>query len=63
MVATAEGRVQIMSGGGVTRAAIQALIATGVDAVHMSAKRPCRDHFVLNPELVEAASTLIATSK
>lgn len=62
MVAAGKGRIQIMSGGGVTLAAIPALVAAGVDAVHMSAKRPCRDHFVLDPELVEAASTLIAAS-
>lgn len=62
MVAAAEGRIQIMSGGGVTLAAIPALVAAGVDAVHLSAKRPRRDHFVLDPELVSAARTLIAPS-
>lgn len=62
MVAAAGGRIQIMSGGGVTLAAIPALVGAGVDAVHMSAKRPCRDHFVLDADLVEAASALIASS-
>ncbi len=62
MVATAEGRIQIMAGGGVTLATIPAIVAVGVDAVHMSAKRPCRDHFTLDPELVTAARTLIPTS-
>lgn len=63
MVAAAGGRIQIMSGGGVTLAAIPALVASCVDAVHMSATRPCRDHFALDPELVEAAATLLATSR
>jgi copper homeostasis protein len=62
MLAAAGGRIQIMSGGGVTLAAIPALVAVGVDAVHMSAKRRHRDHFTLDPELVEAASSLITTS-
>jgi copper homeostasis protein len=62
MVAAAGGHIQIMSGGGVTLAAISGLIEVGVDAVHMSAKRPCRDHFTLDPGLVEAASTLVASS-
>ena len=62
MLAAAGGRIQIMSGGGVTLAAIPALVAVGVDAVHMSAKRPHRDHFTLDPVLVEAASSLITTS-
>lgn len=62
MVTAAEGRIQIMAGGGVTLAAIPALLAVGVSAVHMSAKRPCRDHYTLDPELVAAASRLLATS-
>lgn len=59
MVAAAGGRIEIMSGGGVTLAAIPALVAVGVDAVHMSAKRARHDHFTLDPHLVEAASALL----
>lgn len=62
MVDAADGRIEVMSGGGVTLATIPALVAVGVDAVHMSAKRPHRDHFTLDHRLVEAASSLIATS-
>jgi copper homeostasis protein len=60
MIAAADGRVQIMSGGGVTLATIPALVAVGVDAVHLSAKRPCRNHFALDPQLVAAAGALLA---
>lgn len=38
LVEAAAGRVQIMAGGGVTIEAIPALIAAGVDSVHLSAK-------------------------
>lgn len=38
MVDAAAGRVQIMAGGGVTIEDIPALIAAGVDAIHLSAK-------------------------
>lgn len=38
MVAEAEGAVEIMAGGGVRSDAIAALVATGVDAIHLSAK-------------------------
>lgn len=62
MVAAAEGRIQIMSGGGVTLATIPALVAVGVDAVHMSAKRPCRDFFEVDPELVAEARMLVPAS-
>jgi copper homeostasis protein len=62
MVAAAGGRIQIMGGGGVTLATIPVLTAVGVDAVHMSAKRPRRDHFELESNLVEAASALIGGS-
>src|SRR3954469_20996195 len=51
MVAAADGRIEIMAGGGVTLATIPALVAAGVDAVHMSAKRPHRDHFTLDHRL------------
>ncbi|GGL61691.1 copper homeostasis protein CutC [Wenxinia marina] len=36
MVAQAAGRIEIMAGGGVTPASAQALLATGVDALHAS---------------------------
>lgn len=62
MVAAADGGIEIMAGGGVTVATIPALVAAGVDAIHMSAKRPRRDHFTLDHRLVEAARSLIAPS-
>ena len=39
MVAHAGGRLQVMAGGGVRPADIAELVAAGVDAVHLSAKR------------------------
>lgn len=39
MVTAAAGRIEIMAGGGVTIADIDALAATGIDAVHLSARR------------------------
>ncbi|SDQ20706.1 copper homeostasis protein [Curtobacterium sp. UNCCL20] len=70
MVAAA-GPVQVMAGAGVTPADLPALIATGVAAVHLSAKRPAPDsahagvpmggaddgsaHFVTDAEVVTAA--------
>lgn len=42
MVAAAAGRIEIMAGGGVMTEDIPALVATGVDAVHLSAKRQAR---------------------
>ncbi|GAA3870805.1 copper homeostasis protein CutC [Leifsonia kafniensis] len=39
MAAHAAGRLQIMAGGGVTLDSIPTLLATGIDAVHLSAKR------------------------
>lgn len=36
----AAGSIEVMAGGGVTSDAIPALVALGVDAVHLSAKRP-----------------------
>jgi copper homeostasis protein len=39
LVARAAGAVQIMAGGGVDATNVRAVIATGVDAVHASAKR------------------------
>lgn len=38
-VASSAGRVEVMAGGGVRPADIHALVATGVDAVHLSASR------------------------
>lgn len=40
LVTLSEGRVEIMAGGGVQPEHIPALAAAGVDAVHLSAKRP-----------------------
>lgn len=54
MVAAA-GPIEVMAGGGVTIAAIPALVATGVAAVHLSAKRRERDHWSIDPTLVTAA--------
>lgn len=42
MVAAAAGRIEVMAGGGVTPEDIPALVAAGVDAVHLSAKRQAR---------------------
>lgn len=38
LVAVADGRLQIMAGGGVTVATVAALAETGIDAIHLSAK-------------------------
>lgn len=43
MVAAADGRLQVMAGGGVRPDDIPALLAAGVDAVHLSARRPSGD--------------------
>lgn len=43
LVAHAGGRVQVMAGGGVTPADVPALVAAGVDAVHLSARRRVPD--------------------
>ncbi|MBA8989490.1 copper homeostasis protein [Curtobacterium pusillum] len=67
----AAGSVQVMAGAGVTPADVPALVATGVAAVHLSAKRPAPDsahagvpmggaddgsaHFVTDAEVVAAA--------
>jgi copper homeostasis protein len=59
MVAGAGRRIQIMAGGGVTTATIPDLLAAGVDAIHLSAKRSRRDHFVLDSEVVAAARALV----
>ncbi|MGO4106001.1 copper homeostasis protein CutC [Leifsonia sp. YAF41] len=39
MAQLADGRLQIMAGGGVTLESIPALLATGIDAIHLSAKK------------------------
>lgn len=39
LVAVADGRIEIMAGSGVVANAAMALVATGVDALHFSAKR------------------------
>ena len=39
MVGVAAGRLEVMAGAGVDAAAVPALLATGVDALHFSAKR------------------------
>jgi len=39
MVAAADGRIEVMAGSGVNEASAPALAASGVDAVHLSAKR------------------------
>ncbi|MFG1606738.1 copper homeostasis protein CutC [Actinoplanes sp. NPDC049265] len=43
LVSAAAGRIEIMAGGGVTPALVEALIEAGVDAVHASAKRTVAD--------------------
>ncbi|MFC5432966.1 copper homeostasis protein CutC [Microbacterium suwonense] len=39
LVAEADGRIEVMAGGGIDASSAVAVIATGVDAVHFSAKR------------------------
>jgi len=74
MVAAA-GPVQVMAGAGVTPADVPALVATGVAAVHLSAKRPAPGsahsgvpmggaddgsaHFVTDAEVVRAARAML----
>ncbi|WP_052460532.1 copper homeostasis protein CutC [Microbacterium gorillae] len=67
MVAEAAGRLEIMAGGGVTIAAIPALVGTGVQAVHLSARTTAgadapagpgggvAGHDVVDPAVVAAA--------
>lgn len=75
LVAGAAGRLQIMSGGGVRIEDITALAATGVDAVHLSAKRlseagaasgpgggPDR-HEITDPAIVAAARSALSASR
>lgn len=42
LVAAAEGRIEVMAGSGIDAASAPALAATGVDAIHFSAKRAVR---------------------
>lgn len=71
----AAGPVQVMAGAGVTPADVPTLLATGADAVHLSAKRPAADadhagvpmgsgddgsaHFVTDAEVVRAARAAV----
>lgn len=71
LVRASAGRLQIMSGGGVRIEDIPALIAAGVDAVHLSARRPAQDrspsgpggggagHDVTDPALVAGARSAL----
>lgn len=43
MVAAADGRLEVMAGGGVRPEDVAALVDAGVDAVHLSARRHVRD--------------------
>ncbi|WP_253870935.1 copper homeostasis protein CutC [Promicromonospora umidemergens] len=67
---SAELGIEIMAGGGVTTADIPALLGTGVDAVHLSAKRSVVDaggpggggdagYEVTDPELARAAAAAL----
>lgn len=49
LVDQAAGRLQVMAGGGVRVQDIPALLATGADAVHLSAKAPSADTAVTGP--------------
>lgn len=49
LVRQSAGRVQIMPGGGVHVEDIPALVGTGVDAVHLSARRPSGDRAPSGP--------------
>ncbi|MDL9980120.1 copper homeostasis protein CutC [Microbacterium sp. ASV49] len=73
MVREASGRLEIMAGGGVAIDVIPALVAAGVDAVHLSASRPAErgasgpgggvDAFeVTDPDLVAAAVAATAAA-
>ncbi|WP_413451921.1 copper homeostasis protein CutC [Georgenia phoenicis] len=72
MVTAAEGRVQVMAGGGVSVADVPRLAAAGVSAVHLSARRLVTDagpagpgggpagYEVTDPALVAAAAAAVA---
>jgi len=48
LVSRSSGRVQVMAGGGVTSATAAAVAATGVDAVHASAKRAVTEQLAVS---------------
>ena len=48
MVAVAAGRIEIMAGSGVDAANVSRLWATGIDAVHFSAKRDVVEHPIVS---------------
>lgn len=70
-VALAGGRLQVMAGGGVRPADIPALVAVGVDAVHLSASRHVDEsggpgggasgYTTTDPALVSAAAAALRT--
>ncbi|MEN1974388.1 copper homeostasis protein CutC [Cellulomonas sp. P4] len=71
MVEHARGAVQVMAGGGVRPVDIGALVAAGVDAVHLSASRPvagdggpggggAAGHTVTDPDVVAEAVAALA---
>ncbi|MGN6221444.1 MAG: copper homeostasis protein CutC [Microbacterium sp.] len=43
MVARADGRIDVMAGGGVTAASVEGILRSGVPSIHFSAKRTVRD--------------------
>ncbi|MFD4959570.1 copper homeostasis protein CutC [Microbacterium sp. NPDC058389] len=43
MVARADGRIDVMAGGGVTADSVEGILRAGVPAIHFSAKRTVRD--------------------
>lgn len=68
------GRVQVMAGGGVQPRDVGALVAAGVDAVHLSAKRTIADdagpggggdagYEVTDPEVAAAASAALRAAR
>lgn len=70
MATHAAGRVQIQAGGGVRPQDVEALVAAGVDAVHLSAKRTLSDdggpgggggagYEVTDPEVARAARAAV----
>jgi copper homeostasis protein len=58
-MAAAAPDIEIMSGGGVDAAAVGTLAAVGVAAVHLSAKRPRRGTWAVDPSLVAAARAAV----
>jgi copper homeostasis protein len=73
LVARSAGAVQVMAGGGVRPEDVGALVAAGVDAVHLSASRAvagdggpggggASGHTVTDPEVVAAAAAALAAA-